>query len=118
MSAKLHEAQEHCKAADKFLKTSFLKWKPDYDSAADEYSQAAQCYRIARDLQTSKDCYFKASELYKKNRAFFHAAKALENAIIVGKEMTPPDQVLLVFNNNHITVQDGRFSILFIIGTQ
>ncbi|XP_039763449.1 gamma-soluble NSF attachment protein-like [Pararge aegeria] len=93
MSAKLHEAQEHCKAADKFLKTSFLKWKPDYDSAADEYSQAAQCYRIARDLQTSKDCYFKASELYKKNRAFFHAAKALENAIIVGKEMTPPDQL-------------------------
>ncbi|XP_045784131.1 gamma-soluble NSF attachment protein isoform X1 [Maniola jurtina] len=93
MSAKLHEAQEHCKAAEKFLKTSLLKWKPDYDSAADEYSQAAQCYRIARDLQTSKDCYFKAAELYKKNRAFFHAAKALENAIIVGKEITPPDQL-------------------------
>ncbi|XP_045458261.1 gamma-soluble NSF attachment protein-like [Melitaea cinxia] len=93
MSAKLNEAQEHCKAAEKFLKTSLLKWKPDFDSAADEYSQAAQCYRIARDLQKSKECHLKASELYKKNRAFFHAGKAIENAIIVSKELTPPEEL-------------------------
>ncbi|XP_059055320.1 gamma-soluble NSF attachment protein-like [Achroia grisella] len=93
MSAKLHEAQEHCKAAEKFLKTSLLKWKPDYDSAADEYSQAAQCYRIARDLNKSKECHLKASEFYKKNRSFFHAAKALENAIIVCKETASPDDL-------------------------
>ncbi|XP_072930928.1 gamma-soluble NSF attachment protein [Epargyreus clarus] len=93
MSAKLNEAQEHCKAAEKFLRTSFLRWKPDYDSAADEYSQAAQCYRIARDLKSSKDCHLKASELYKKNRSFFHAGKALENAIIVSKETSPPEEL-------------------------
>ncbi|XP_046977147.1 gamma-soluble NSF attachment protein [Vanessa cardui] len=93
MSAKLHEAQEHCKSAEKFLKTSLLKWKPDFDSAADEYSQAAQCFRIARDLKSSKECYLKASELYKKNRSFFHAGKAIENAIIVSKELTPPEEL-------------------------
>ncbi|KAM3969058.1 gamma-soluble NSF attachment protein [Aphomia sociella] len=93
MSAKLHEAQEHCKAAEKFLKTSLMRWKPDYDSAADEYSQAAQCYRIARDLNKSKQCHLKASEYYKKNRAFFHAAKALENAIIVSKESASHEEL-------------------------
>ncbi|CAH2035597.1 unnamed protein product, partial [Iphiclides podalirius] len=93
MSAKLNEAQEHCKAAEKFLKTSFLRWKPDYDSAADEYNQAAQCYRIARDLKSSKECYIKASEMYKKNHSFFHAGKALENAIIVSKEISTPDEI-------------------------
>ncbi|XP_041986791.1 gamma-soluble NSF attachment protein-like [Aricia agestis] len=93
MAAKINEAQEHCKAAEKYLKTSLMKWKPDYDSAADEYSQAAQCYRIARDPQHSKECYLKASELYKKNHAFFHAAKAIENAIIICKELLGPEEL-------------------------
>ncbi|CAK1588391.1 unnamed protein product [Parnassius mnemosyne] len=93
MSAKLTEAQEHYRTAEKFLKTSLLRWKPDYDSAADEYSQAAQCYRIARDLKNSKECHLKASEMYKKNRSFFHAGKALENAIIVSKELSTPDEI-------------------------
>ncbi|CAG5003118.1 unnamed protein product [Parnassius apollo] len=93
MSAKLNEAQEHYRTAEKFLKTSLLRWKPDYDSAADEYSQAAQCFRIARDLKSSKECHLKASEMYKKNRSFFHAGKALENAIIVSKELSTPDEI-------------------------
>ncbi|KAL4717695.1 hypothetical protein ACJJTC_000844 [Scirpophaga incertulas] len=91
--SKINEAEEHCRAAEKFLKTSLLRWKPDYDSAADEYSQAAQCYRIARDLNKSKQCHLKASENHKKNRSFFHSAKALENAIIVCKETASPDEI-------------------------
>ncbi|KAI8431233.1 hypothetical protein MSG28_001270 [Choristoneura fumiferana] len=93
MAAKVQEAQEHCKAAEKYLKTSFLRWKPDYDSAADEYSQAAQCYRIARDLKNSKECHLKASEMYNKHKAFFHAGKALENAILVSKETASPEEI-------------------------
>ncbi|XP_053624073.1 gamma-soluble NSF attachment protein-like isoform X2 [Plodia interpunctella] len=108
MSAKLHEAQEHCKAAEKFLKTSLLKWKPDFDSAADEYSQAAQCYRIARDLNMSKECHLKASEYYKKNRAFFHAAKALENAIIVCKETASSEEICnLAMESSKLYQQHG-----------
>ncbi|KAG6456305.1 gamma-soluble NSF attachment protein isoform X1 [Manduca sexta] len=93
MSTKLQEAQEHYKVAEKCMKTSFLRWKPDYDSAADEYSQAAQCYRIARDLKNSKECHMKASECYKNNRSLFHAAKALESAMIVSKEFSTPQEV-------------------------
>ncbi|CAH0402120.1 unnamed protein product [Chilo suppressalis] len=93
MSSKINEAQEHCRAAEKALKTSLLRWKPDYDLAADEYSQAAQCYRIARDINNSKECHLKASEYYKKIRAFFHAAKALENIILITKETAPADEL-------------------------
>ncbi|KAJ0183960.1 hypothetical protein K1T71_000383 [Dendrolimus kikuchii] len=93
MSSKQLEAQEHAKAAEKFLKVSIFRWKPDYDSAADEYSQAAQCFRIARDMKSARDCHVKASEYYKKNRALFHAAKALENAIIVSKDFANPDDL-------------------------
>lgn len=58
-----------------------------------EHIFLAQCYRIARDLVNSKDCHLKAAEYYQKNRAFFHAAKALENALIVCKETASPDEV-------------------------
>uniref|UniRef100_A0A2H1WPX1 SFRICE_035473 n=1 Tax=Spodoptera frugiperda TaxID=7108 RepID=A0A2H1WPX1_SPOFR len=60
MSVKVFEAREHCKAAEKLgfdpiimpnliLKTTLLRWKPDYDSAADEYSQAVT-FRKIRDI--------------------------------------------------------------------
>lgn len=35
--------------------------------------------------------------MYKKNHSFFHAGKALENAIIVSKEITTPDEVYNTF---------------------
>ncbi|XP_004932796.1 gamma-soluble NSF attachment protein-like [Bombyx mandarina] len=93
MSTKIEEALEHIKTAQKYLKTSVLRWKPDFDSAADEFCQAAQCYRIARDLKQARDCYYRASESYKKNRSFFHAAKALEQALLVGKELSNADEL-------------------------
>lgn len=37
--------------------------------------------------------HVKASEFYLKNKSFFHAAKALENAIIVSKELSLPEEV-------------------------
>lgn len=35
----------------------------------------------------------KASEYYKKNHSFFHAAKAIENAVIVTKELATAEEV-------------------------
>ncbi|KFM79031.1 Gamma-soluble NSF attachment protein, partial [Stegodyphus mimosarum] len=57
------------------LKTSFLKWKPDYDSAASEYSRAATCFKTARVLGQCKDSLLKAADCYAKNHSFFSAAK-------------------------------------------
>lgn len=40
--SKIQQAQEHIQLAEKYLKTTLLKWKPDYDSAADEYYKAGK----------------------------------------------------------------------------
>ena len=43
---KILEAEEHIRLAAKALKTSFLKWSPDYDTAGDEYSRAATAFKV------------------------------------------------------------------------
>ena len=40
------EAEEHMRLAAKALKTGFLKWSPDYDTAGDEYSRAATAFKV------------------------------------------------------------------------
>ncbi|KAK9695951.1 hypothetical protein QE152_g32226 [Popillia japonica] len=84
---KIEEALEHIRLAEKCLKTSFLKWRPDYDEAADEYNKAATCFRNAKSFEQCKDCLMKAGECYKQNRKLFYAAKALDQAVSVSKEI-------------------------------
>ncbi|KAM8711953.1 hypothetical protein ACLKA7_012464 [Drosophila subpalustris] len=83
---KIAEAEELVRQAEKSLKTSLLKWVPDYDSAADEYSKAATAYRIAKAFDKSKECFLKAIECYKNNKAWFHAAKCYEQIFLLAKE--------------------------------
>ncbi|KAK3916984.1 Gamma-soluble NSF attachment protein [Frankliniella fusca] len=84
---KIEEGLECIRNAEKSLKTSLLKWRPDYDSAADEYNRAATCFRNARSFQQCKDCLFKAADCYKQNRSFFHAAKCLEQAMLMSRDL-------------------------------
>ncbi|XP_017018584.1 gamma-soluble NSF attachment protein [Drosophila kikkawai] len=83
---KIAEAEELVRQAEKSLKLSLLKWVPDYDSAADEYSKAATAYRIAKSFDKSKDCLLKAIDAYKNNKSWFHAAKCYEQIILLTKE--------------------------------
>ncbi|XP_022223918.2 gamma-soluble NSF attachment protein [Drosophila obscura] len=83
---KIAEAEELVRQAEKSLKTSLLKWVPDYDSAADEYSKAATAYRIGKSFDKSKECQLKAIECYKNNKAWFHAAKSYEQIILLSKD--------------------------------
>ncbi|XP_016927953.3 gamma-soluble NSF attachment protein [Drosophila suzukii] len=83
---KIAEAENLVKQAEKSLKLSMLKWVPDYDSAADEYSKAATAYRIAKSYDKSKECFLKAIDCYKNNKAWFHAAKAYEQIILLSKD--------------------------------
>ncbi|KXJ76616.1 hypothetical protein RP20_CCG009322 [Aedes albopictus] len=87
MSSKIEEAQEHIRQAEKSLKTSLLKWRPDYDFAADEYNKAATCFRNAKALDQCKECLLKASDCHRQNRAIFHAAKCLDQVILICKDM-------------------------------
>lgn len=87
MSSKIEEAQEHIRQAEKCLKTSLLKWRPDYDNAAEEYNKAATCFRNAKSLDQCRDCLIKSSDCHRQNRALFHAAKCFDQAILISKEM-------------------------------
>jgi len=83
---KVQEGKECMERAAKFLKTSLLKWVPDYDSAADEYSKAATCFRVGKAFKESKACFLKASENYLRHGSLFHAAKSIDQAILMSKE--------------------------------
>ncbi|XP_041771329.1 gamma-soluble NSF attachment protein [Anopheles merus] len=87
MSSKIEEAQEHIRQAEKCLKTSLLKWRPDFDNAAEEYNKAATCFRNAKSLDQCRDCLMKSADCHRQNRALFHAAKCLDQAILICKEM-------------------------------
>lgn len=62
-SAKIKEAEEHIRQGEKYLKTSFLKWKPDIDSAIDEFDKACTCYRVAEKYEQCRDLSIRLAEL-------------------------------------------------------
>lgn len=80
------EAREHISKAEKCLKTSFMKWTPDLDGAASEYTQAATCYRNAKMLTEAKQAYIKTAEIQCKMNSPFHAGKSYEQAGLIAKE--------------------------------
>ncbi|EDW61108.1 gamma-soluble NSF attachment protein [Drosophila virilis] len=84
---KIAEAEQLVQTAEKSLKTSLLKWVPDYDSAADEYAKAATAYKIAKSFDKSKECLLKAIDCYKNNKSWFHAAKSYEQIILLCKDV-------------------------------
>ncbi|KAF3821885.1 hypothetical protein GH733_009442 [Mirounga leonina] len=66
------------------LKTGFLKWKPDYDSAASEYGKAGMC------------------------DVLFHAAKAYEQAGMMLKEMQKlPEAIQLIEKASTMYLENG-----------
>ncbi|KOC67471.1 Gamma-soluble NSF attachment protein [Habropoda laboriosa] len=85
--SKIEEGNAHIRQAEKSLKTSLLKWRPDFEVAAEKYTSAATCFRIAKSYQQCRDCLMKAADCYKENRSWFHAAKSFEQAILISKEM-------------------------------
>ena len=62
-SAKIKEAEEHVKQGEKYMKTSLTKWKPDVDSAIDEFDKACTCYRVAEKYEQCRDLCLRLAEL-------------------------------------------------------
>lgn len=105
---KINEAHEHIAKAEKYLKTSFMKWKPDYDSAASEYAKAAVAFKNAKQLEQAKDAYLKEAEAHTENRALFHAAKALEQAGMMLKDMQRmPEAIQYIEKASMMYVENG-----------
>ncbi|XP_077302131.1 gamma-soluble NSF attachment protein-like [Arctopsyche grandis] len=93
MAEKIREGEEHLRLAKRSLKTSLIKWRPDYDSAADEFSKAATCFRVGRSIEKAKDCLIRASNCYKENKSLFHAAKSLDQTVILCKDSGNPREI-------------------------
>lgn len=93
-SKKIEEGQELMRQAEKSLKTSLLKWRPDYEVAADEYQKAAVCFKLAKSFVQCKECYQKSADCHKQARSWFHAAKCYEQIILILKE-----------TNNHTEIE-------------
>ncbi|XP_031622482.1 gamma-soluble NSF attachment protein-like [Contarinia nasturtii] len=94
VNKKVNEAQEHIRQAEKSMKTGFLKWRPDFDVAADEYQKAATCYRVAKQFEQAKEYLLKASDCYKENRSLFHAARCYEQIILLLKEQSKVQEMV------------------------
>ncbi|XP_043081660.1 N-ethylmaleimide-sensitive factor attachment protein, gamma a [Puntigrus tetrazona] len=108
MAQKINEAHEHIAKAEKYLKTSFMKWKPDYDSAASEYSKAAVAFKNAKQLEQAKDAYLQEAEAHSNNRSLFHAAKAFEQAGMMLKDMQRfPEAVEYIEKASVMYVENG-----------
>ncbi|XP_062847262.1 N-ethylmaleimide-sensitive factor attachment protein, gamma a [Trichomycterus rosablanca] len=108
MAQKINEAHEHIAKAEKYLKTSFMKWKPDYDSAASEYNKAAVAFKNAKQLEEAKDAYLQEAEAHTNNKTFFHAAKALEQAGMMLKDMQRlPEAIQYIEKASMMYIENG-----------
>uniref|UniRef100_A0A4W3IRH1 Gamma-soluble NSF attachment protein n=1 Tax=Callorhinchus milii TaxID=7868 RepID=A0A4W3IRH1_CALMI len=84
------------------LKTSFMKWKPDYDSAASEYAKAAVAFKNAKQYDQAKDAYLREAESHQNNRA------AYEQAGMMLKEMQQlGEAVLLIEKASMMFIENG-----------
>uniref|UniRef100_A0A674D6U0 Gamma-soluble NSF attachment protein n=1 Tax=Salmo trutta TaxID=8032 RepID=A0A674D6U0_SALTR len=111
MAAKINEAHDHIAKAEKYLKTSFMKWKPDYDSAASEYSKAAVAFKNAKMLEEAKEAYLQEAEAHTNNKTYPFTAngeRALEAAGMMLKDMQRiPEAIQYIERASMMYVENG-----------
>ena len=71
---KKSEGLEHMRKGEKYLKTSLMKWTPDHDSAGDEVSKAATCFKVAKAHDEALDALARACECYKECRSLYQVS--------------------------------------------
>ncbi|KAH9419423.1 hypothetical protein DERP_010635 [Dermatophagoides pteronyssinus] len=92
--ANVNEANECYSKAEKALKTGLMKWRPDYEIAANEYSKAAKIFRQARMPEKAIEANLKAANCYEQSRSYFSAAKCYEQAGSISKDMKDWDKMI------------------------
>lgn len=51
------------------------------------FLSSAMCFRNAKSLTECKDCLLKCADCHRQNRSLFHSAKALDQAMMVCKDL-------------------------------
>ncbi|VDP71482.1 unnamed protein product [Schistosoma curassoni] len=80
MSSNPNDVTDLIAKAEKCLKISLLKRRPDYDGAIEYYGKAALLHRNRKQLKEAAETYKKVAELHFKNGSYFHCAKQYEIA--------------------------------------
>ncbi|GFQ04446.1 gamma-soluble nsf attachment protein [Phtheirospermum japonicum] len=73
--------------ADKLTKLSMTRWNADWRNATVLYEQAANAYRVARKFEKAKDAFEKASKGQEMQSSPWDAAKHMESAGAIAKEV-------------------------------
>ncbi|KAG0344316.1 hypothetical protein BG005_001897 [Podila minutissima] len=90
--ARLREAMDYMKEADKNAETGWFK-KPDWDIAAQYYEKAAQSFKVAKSYDRAVQAFTKASDAMVSASSLFMAGRALENgANVLLQNMGQPER--------------------------
>jgi gamma-soluble NSF attachment protein len=86
-TAKIKEAEEHVKQGEKYLKTTLTKWKPDIDSAVEQFDKACTCYRVAEKYDLCRDLSLRLAELQIQKGSTYFAGKSFEQAAQMAQQL-------------------------------
>lgn len=85
---RVNEANKFLENGHKFMKTGLLKWTPDHDNAAYQFSQAAMSFKGAGLHQKAIEANDLAIKCYLASQSSaFQAAKCMEQAALSHKEL-------------------------------
>ncbi|NWX22526.1 SNAG protein, partial [Aegotheles bennettii] len=97
------------------LKTGFLKWKPDYDSAATEYSKAAVAFKNAKQFDQAREACLREAEAHENNKAylfidcysFFQEANNVPLTVALQEMQRLPEAVQLIEKASMMYLENG-----------
>jgi hypothetical protein len=84
---KVAEAKELSERATIFLKTSMMRWTPDYLAAAPLFEQSAEAYKTAEEFDTARILYSKAAEAHEGYGSLASAALAHVKAAKIASQV-------------------------------
>ena len=107
---KAEEGHAALKEGKKMLKTSvFGRWKPDFEGAAGSFERAATCFKIAKAPTEAIAAYKEASECLTRLESGFMAAKHLESAGFIAREIKDALQAAALYEQAaELHRMDGR----------
>ncbi|GER40975.1 gamma-soluble NSF attachment protein [Striga asiatica] len=95
--------------ADKMTKLSLTRWNADWRNATVLYEQAANAYRLARKYDKAKEAFEKASKGQEMQSSPWDAAKHMESAGVMAKEVCKWNEVADFYRRaSELYVEAGR----------
>ncbi|NXE04124.1 SNAG protein, partial [Lophotis ruficrista] len=94
------------------LKTGFLKWKPDYDSAATEYGKAAVAFKNAKQFDQAREACLREAEAHENNKAYLFidctiADSSVSLTVTLQEMQRLPEAVQLIEKASMMYLENG-----------